>query len=202
MKVKSLSHVGPSAVRDYLPGVVGPGEAIREHDGQQPSGQGHGDPRQSCGCRRGGPAHWGFQEGDGENHQPYGKKRPGGQRLTSRCSPIASTASSCPDPSGHQRARKSSNTASNAPSSGRSRWRGLALRGTEAAQCRPPPCPQGHRWKNSEERRPGPCQSRAASRPALTAQSSPGSVDLAPPQAPRSLFSRRSAPTRTHEACL
>ena len=129
MKVKSLSHVGPSAVRDYLPGVVGPGEAIREHDGQQPSGQGHGDPRQSCGCRRGGPAHWGFQEGDGENHQPYGKKRPGGQRLTSRCSPIASTASSCPDPSGHQRARKSSNTASNAPSAGRSRWRGAGTEG-------------------------------------------------------------------------
>ena len=91
---------------------------------------------------------------------------------------------------------------------------GLALRGTEAARCRrrrrgtycPAPSssstPLGTR-KNREEPRPGPCQSRAARRPPLTAQSPPGPADVAPPQAaPRSPFSRRSAPTRTHEAYL
>lgn len=127
--------------KGLVPGCGGAGgnnQAMRRPGAKR---QSLGDARKSCGCGRGGPTLWGFQQGDGENHQPEGKKRPGGQRLTSRFSPIASTASSCPNPSGHQRARKSSNTASNAPSARRSKWRGAGIEGNRG--CPLPPASQG-----------------------------------------------------------
>lgn len=62
--------------------------------------------------------------------------------------------------------------------------------GAPTAQPRPPPPrPWAHRWKKREEPRPSPCQSRAACRPPLTAQSPRGLQTWLP-------LLPRSAPTR------
>ena len=99
------------------------GTVVRGPEGQADGAT--GTQAKSCGCGRGGPALWSFPEGRGKP-RAWWLEEARGQRLTSRFSPFSSTASPFPSPSGHQRARQSSNRASNARSADRSRWRGPA----------------------------------------------------------------------------